>query len=146
VGGQTYQGLRDFDRNYFSGPIGRFLYGGDNSLSRFFRDYVGGRLPPLPPVNEDAVRRFHQNFGKPIEDQSGSFRPDPAGMAELARILAERDRRQPPQVNTGPINVTVNVAGSNADPGTIGNAAGNAVRDRLCSLLADPAWSGPSPH
>ena len=45
-------------------------------------------------------------------------------------------------VTTGAINVTVNVASSNADPSTIGNAAGNAVRGRLRELFADDPAPG----
>jgi hypothetical protein len=46
-------------------------------------------------------------------------------------------------VTTGPINVTVNVTQSNADPKAIGEAAGNAVGSGLRGVLGDTAWPLP---
>jgi hypothetical protein len=139
--GETLRALRDFDRNYFSGPIERFIYGGNNAMGRFFSAYVRGEAPPPPTANQDAIRQFSERFGKPIGDNELTASSDGRRLVQSF----ERAGSRTTNVTTGPINVTVNVT-TNADPATIGNAAGNAVRDRLRSLLADPAWSGPSPH
>jgi hypothetical protein len=46
-------------------------------------------------------------------------------------------------VTGNPINVTINVTNSNADPNTIGEAAGNAVGSGLRGALGDTAWPLP---
>jgi len=97
--------------------IGRWLY--DRGIMQTMRDYDLGRLA------RDAERTAQMGFY-------------PAAPQDLSRAVGKPGTVG--SITTGPITVTVNVTQpTNADPQTIGDAAGNAVRSRLRQLLTDGA-------
>jgi hypothetical protein len=121
----------------------------------FVREQVGGQLRNLAETGsgaqvaiEDAFRRtavgqwFIQRGWLPSEQGLAMRRMLEGGMVGFGATPGDVNQAmrvaQGTTVNTGPINVTVNVQ-TNANPQAIGDAAGGAVQSRLRGLLSDGA-------